>query len=154
ALPDSGLIIFSSRRLGVSEALDVLDKKAENIAANKTYSQLVKPADDKAFFQAAAPKVILPASHPHKAIADLTTHVRLSLREGSDQVVGRLTIGGRDDEVARDMASIAQGITGLVKAQEEKPKLAKLAEKVSVKQDGSEMSVAFTAPSDAVIEFL
>jgi len=154
ALPSSGLIIFSARRLGVSEALDVLDKKAENIAANKTYSQLLKPVDEKTFFQAAAPKMILPASDPHKGIADLTTHARLSIREGSDQVAGVLSFGGKDEEVARNMVSIAQGITGLIKAQQEKPKLAKLAEKVSVKQEGAEMSLAFAAPSDQVVEFL
>src|SRR5205814_1558789 len=145
ALPNSGLIIFAPRRQGVTETLDVLDKKAENLAANKTYSPLVKAPDDKTFFQAAALKLVLPASNPHKVISDLTTHVRLSVREGSDEVAGVLSIGGKDEEVARNMLSIAQGIAGLVKAQQDKPKLAKLAEKVSVKQDGAEMSVTFAA---------
>jgi hypothetical protein len=154
ALPSTGLIIFGPRRQSVTEALDVLDKKADNLTASKKYSELLKPADEKTFFQAAALKLILPAAHPDKVIADLTSHVRFSVREDGDQVSGVLSIGGRDEEVARNMVSIAQGIAGLGKAQQEKPKLAKLAQKVSIKQNGSEMAVTFAAPSDEVIEFL
>jgi hypothetical protein len=154
ALPTTNMIIFGPRRQAVTDALDVLDKKADNLTVNKKYSQLLKGSDANTFFQAAALKLILPAGHPHKVVSDLTTHVRLNVREAGDQVTGVLSIGGRDEEVARNMLSIAQGIVGLGKAQHEKPKLADLANKVSIKQDGSDMTVTFAAPSDDVIEFL
>ena len=154
ALPTTNMIIFGPRRQAVTDALDVLDKKADNLTAKGKYGEFLKSSGDKTFFQAAAPKMILPAAHPDKVIADLTTHVRLSAREESDRIAGVLSIGGRDEEVVRNMVSIAQGIVGLGKAQHEKPKLATLAEKVSIKQDGTEMTITFAAPSDEVIEFL
>jgi hypothetical protein len=154
ALPTTNMIIFGPRRQAVTDALDVLDKKGDNLTANKKYADLLKSSGDKTFFQAAAPKMILPAAHPDKVVADLTTHVRLSAREDNERIAGVLSIGGRDEEVARNMVSIAQGLVGLGKAQHEKPKLATLAEKVNIKQDGTELTITFAAPSDEVIEFL
>jgi hypothetical protein len=154
ALPTSSLIIFGPRRQAVADALDVLDKKAGSLTGNQTLSDLLKASDDSTFFQAAAPRLELPASDSRKAVFDLTTHVSLSVREGNDQLTAMLGIGARDEEVAKNMLSISQGITGLIRAQQEKPKLAKLAENVSFTQNGSELSATFSAQSDQVVEFL
>jgi len=153
ALPSNGLIIFGPREEAVGTALDVLDNKAANLSASKTYLQFLKSGDG-GFFQAAARKIELPASDPRKVVFDLTTHVRLNVREAGEQLTTALSIGARDEEVAKSMLSIAQGITGLAKAQQEKPKVAKLAERVVMKQDGTELVVTFGAPSDEVIGLL
>jgi hypothetical protein len=153
ALPNGGLIIFGPKREAVAAALDVLDNKTANLSANGRYSELLK-SDPGTFVQAAARKIELPHSDAHKAILSLTTHARVQIREADQQISAELSLGAKDEEVAKNMLSIAQGITGLAKAQQERPKAAKLAEKVNVRQDGTELSVTFAVPSDQVVDFL
>jgi hypothetical protein len=149
ALPNSGLIIFGPRQEAVSRALDVLDNKAANLSNSKTYPDLLKSSDQGAFVQAAARKLDL----PHDA-ANLTTYARMQVQENDQQVTASMSLGGRDEEVAKNMLSVAQGITGLIKLQQERPQAAKLAEKVDLKQDGADLLLTFALPSDQVIDFL
>ena len=149
ALPNSGLIIFGPRQEAVSGALDVLDNKAANLSTSKTYPQLLKSSDQGAFIQAVARKLDLPPT-----AANLTTYARMQVQESDQQVTASVSLGARDEEVARNMLSIAQGFTGLVKLQQDRPKAAKLAEKVDLRQDGADLLLSFAMPSDQVIDFL
>jgi len=149
ALPGTNMIIFGQQQQAVAEVLDILDNKAPNLWNNKSYSQLLKSPEPGTFLQAVGRKLDLPP-----AALDLTSHARLQVRESNDEIIAQFGIGGRNEEIAKNMLSIAQGITGLIKLQQERPRVAKLAEKVSLKQEGTEMLLTIAAPSEQVVELL
>ena len=149
ALPGTNMIIFGPREKAVADVLDVLDNKAANLSNNKSYSQILKSSEPGTFLQAVGRKLDLPP-----AAADLASHARLQVRESNEELIAQFGIGSRSEAVATNMLSIAQGITGLIKLQEKRPAVAKLAEKATLKQDGAEVLLTIVAPSEQVIEML
>ena len=65
-----------------------------------------------------------------------------------------LSLTATDEEVAKNVASIAQGLVALLKLQKDKPENEKLANALSLKQEGAMNTVSFSMPSADVVELL
>lgn len=144
------VVVFGQREARVSEALDILDRSTPNLSSSKNFSQL-GTGNAGAFLQAAARKVDLASADPHAAILRLSQQVRFQLGENQGRVSATLTLEAKDEEVAGHIVSIGQGLIALMRLQTEKPESVKLAEALSIKQDGAGVTIAASLPTDDVV---
>jgi hypothetical protein len=63
-----------------------------------------------------------------------------------------LNLEASDDEIAKQMATVGQGLVALMKLQKDNPGSAKLAEALSLKQDGASVVVSLAIPTAEAIE--
>jgi hypothetical protein len=80
--------------------------------------------------------------------------LRLQIGELDHQIKGTLSAQANDEEVAKNIAAVAQGLASFVKLQQEKPQAVKLAEALSFKQDGAAVLVTLAIPSDDAVAML
>ncbi len=153
ALFGARVVLFGQREAPVAQALDVLDRAAPSLAGGSTFPQL-GAAGGTSFLQAAARKLDLPAKEPNAAIFRLSKSGRLEVGEAQGRATATLTLEANTEEVAKYMTSIGQGLVALMKLQKEKPETAKLAEALSLKQDGAHVVVNLALPATDVIEMM
>jgi hypothetical protein len=143
-------VVFGQREERVAQALDVLDGVTPNLASAALFPEL-GAAGDASFLEAAANRFDLPSGDPNAELLRLSKAGRLQLSESGGQLNGVLSLDAKDDEVAGNMASIGQGLISLMKLQQGKPEAVKFAEGLTLKQDGSRVTVSLTmAATDAV----
>jgi len=106
------------------------------------------------FLQAAARKLDLPDSEPSAALFRLAKGARLQVGEGQGQLRATLSFETSDAEVAHQMALVGQGLVALLKLQRINPGSAKLAEALSLKQEGAGVVATLTMPITDVIELM
>ena len=146
-------VIFGQRASSVSRALDVLDGTMPTLAASGLFPEL-GAAGDTSFIEAAGRKLDLGNANPSAALFRLSKEGLLQVNEAQGQVRARLTLQANDEEVAGHMSSIGQGLLGLLKLQEGKPELAKLADSLTVKQDGARVVGTLSLPASEVVDML
>ena len=146
-------VILGQREDRVARALDVLDGAAPNLATAAAFPQLGAPGDTS-FIEAAARKIELAENGPHAAILRLSKQVRFQLGEARGRVSASLTLDANDSEVAGNISSIAQGLVSLLKLQTEKPESVKVAEALTLKQEGSSVTVSLALPTQDVVEMM
>jgi len=146
-------VIFAQREERVGQALDVLTGASGNLASTQLFPQL-GATGSTSFIQAAARKMDFAANDPNAEILRLSKLVSLQLNEAQQQVSATLTLEANDEEVANSMTSIAQGLVSLMKLQKEKPENVKIANAITLKQDGSKLLVQLTLPANEVIEIM
>ena len=146
-------VIFGQREASVAQALDVLDGKAPRLAPESAFSQL-SAAGGTGFIEAAARKLDLRPSDPHNALFRLSKLVRLRIGQAGEQVTATLSLDASDNEVAKNMAGVGQGLVSLMKLQKEKPELIKLAEAISLKQDGASVVATAAMPANDVVAMM
>jgi hypothetical protein len=76
---------------------------------------------------------------------------RLQIGETQGQLTGSLTVQANDEEVAGQMTSVGQGLLSLMKLQKDKPDANKLAEALSLKQDGMNVTATLTLSANDLI---
>jgi hypothetical protein len=76
------------------------------------------------------------------------------LGELQHQLTATLTLEANDEEVATNIASIAQGLVALMKLQKEKPESARFAEALALKQDGPTVTARLTLPVSEALELI
>jgi hypothetical protein len=145
------IVVFGQQEARVALALDVLDRAAPNLAGNSLFPQLGVNGSGS-IVQAAARKLELPDSDPNAALFRLSKMARLQVSEGQGQLRATLNLEASDDEVAKQMATVGQGLVALMKLQKDNPGSAKLAEALSLKQDGASVVVSLTIPTAEAIE--
>jgi hypothetical protein len=123
-----------------------LDRVNPNLSSSKSFPQLGK-AGDGSFIQAAAGKMNLPGSDPQAAVFRLAKVMRFQMGESQKKVSATLTLEAQDEDVAEHMASVGQGLLSLLKLQKEKAEVVKLADALSLKQDGSAVVATLTLPA-------
>lgn len=144
------VVIFGQRDASVKGALDVLDRNAPNLAATGEFSQLGR-AQGASFVQAAARKMDMAASDPNAAVFRLSEEVRLEVAETARQVSVSLALQAGEEEAAKHINSIAQGLVALMKMQTDKPHNVKLAEATTITQSGQVVFATATLPADHLI---
>ena len=80
--------------------------------------------------------------------------MRLDVGETNRTVTARLNIETSDASVAKQTAAVAQGFLALVKLQRDKPEAGKLAEALSLKQDGASLAATLAMPAADVAALL
>lgn len=143
-------IIFGQRESAVAQALDVLDGSVQNLSTAKAFPQ-TGAAGDTSLLIGAARKLDLSQSDPHSQIFRLSKSVRVQLEEVQQHLNGSLTLEANDEATASTMMTIAQGMIGLVKLQQDKPEAAKFLQAIALKQDGASITLTLDIPTDDVI---
>jgi hypothetical protein len=153
AIKGSRAVIFSQQEARVAQALDVLDQAIPNLSMNTVFPQL--GADrNSSIIEGSARKLDLPDSTPTAAIFRLAKSVRLQIGETNRQVMATLSLEMNDEGVAKQSASVVQGVLALAKLLKEKPEASKLAEALSVKQEGASLVARLAMPAADVIAML
>ena len=153
AIQGTRMVIFGQRESRVSAALDVLDGTTPNLSGSKSFPQL-GAAGDASFIQAAASKLDLPDADPNAAMFKMSKQVSLQVGEVQKQVTAMLTLQADDEEVAQHISAIGQGILALMKLNKEKPEAVKIAEALSLKQDGASVIGTLNVSADDLVGFM
>ncbi len=146
-------VIFGQREDRVAQALDVLTGSASNLAASKNFPGLGVSGSTH-FVEAAARKMKLPEGDPNAAILKMSQSVQLVLGESQKQVNGTITLVADSEAVSTNILSIAQGLLALVKMQTDKPEDVKLANALTLAQDGDRVLGTVTMPAADAIEIM
>ncbi len=147
------VVIFGQREARVAQALDVLDRAVPTLGTSAAFAQL-GASDSASFMQGLARKVDLPASDPNAALFRLTRQALLQVAEAQRQLNATLTLDARDEEVAAQMVTVAQGLVALMKLQTDKPESVKLAEAMTIKQEGASVVGRLNLSVDEVVAML
>ena len=153
AIQGGHIVVFAQQESRVAQALDVLDRTAPNLAGSAVFPQL-GASGSTGFIQAAARKMDIPDSAPNAAILRLAKQARLEIGESQGQLRATLNLEAGDEEVSKQMVSVGQGLIALMKLQPNNPGSVKLAEALSLKQDGAGVAVALAFPVADVIELV
>jgi hypothetical protein len=129
-------VIFGQKEDRVAHALDVIDGASANLGAGQVFPSL--GANGAGFIQAAARKLDLPENSPNSALLRLSKVITFDLKEEAGNVNASLTMEANDEEVAGQIASVANGLVSLMKLQN-RPEATKLANAISLKQDGAKV---------------
>ena len=79
---------------------------------------------------------------------------RLEIGEAQGQFRATLNLEAGDEEVSKQMLSVGQGLVALLKLQQDNPGSVKLAEALSLKQDGTGVVATLAMPSAQAIELM
>jgi hypothetical protein len=153
AIQGDHLVILGKNKDKVAQALDVLDKKSPSLAAGTMVEPLGGPPS-ACFIQGAARKLDITGSDPNAAMLKLSKMIRLQVGEVQKQLHATLSLQANDEEVARHIASIAQGLVSLLKLQTDKPDATKLADAITLKQEGNAVVANLTVPSQVVLDMI
>lgn len=146
-------IVFGRREESVAKALDVLDGRTANMSARTAFAQL-GAADDDSFLEAGARKPDFANADPSAAVLKLSKVVVLQLGQNQGQVNGMLSLEANNEQVAGQMEAIGQGLIALLKLQQNKPESAKLANALSLKQEGNRVILHLRLPAADTVEII
>jgi hypothetical protein len=147
------MLVLGQREARVAEALDVLDKSTPNLASSKALDGFGS-GDPSIAIEAAVRKLELPEEDPEAALFRLAKFARLQIGENQHHLTGQLTLAANNEEIAGQMYSVGQGLVALMKLQQGKPFATRLAEAISVKQQGNEVVGTLSLPSEDVISMM
>jgi hypothetical protein len=153
AIQGTRVVIFAQQEGRVKQALDVLDKAVSNLANGTVFPQL-GAAGDTSFIAASARKLDLPDSTPNAAFFRLAKLMHLQVGETSGQIAATLSLETNDEDVAKQAVTVGQGLLALAKLQKAKPEAGKLAEALSLKQDGASVVATLAMPVADLINIM
>jgi len=153
ALEREHILIFAQQEMRVAQALDVLDRAAPSLAASGVFPQL-GASGNASIIQAAARKLDIPDSTPNAAILRLAKAARLQADIGQGQLRATLNLEASDPDVAKEMATVGQGLLALMKLRKDNAGALKFAEGLSLKQDGAEVTATLVIPTGEAVELM
>jgi hypothetical protein len=153
ALHEGRIVIFGQRQERVAQALDVADHSVPTLVSSSGFPQL-GAVGSSSFIEAAARKLDLPTADPNAAMFKMARQMGLQVSESQAQVNAVLTLEANDSEIAGHMTTIAQGLVSLMKLQTEKPEAVKLADALTVKQEGPRVVGRMALPVGDLIEMI
>jgi len=150
AIHGGKIIIFGQREGRIARALDVLDRTKPNLTASPQFASF-SDTGGNAVLVGAARKLDLPASDPNAAVLKQSKMASLSIGESQGKVLGTLKLEADSEEVAKQMESIGRGLMGLMALQKDKPESTKLAEALSIQQEGASVTVKLSLPAGDMV---
>ena len=153
AIQGGHIVVFAQQEARVAQALDVLDRAAPNLAGSGVFPQL-GASGSSSFLQAAARKLDLPDSDPNAALFRLAKMARLQIGEAQGQLKATLNLEANDEEVARQMASVGQGLVALMKLQKDNPGSVSLPRGSRSSRMGPSVVATLAVPTADAIELM
>ena len=153
AIQGGRIVVFAQQEKRVAQALDVLDRAAPNLAAGTVFAELGADGSTH-FIQAAARKMDIPDSAPSAALLRLAKMARLQVGEAQGQLRATLNLESDSEDVAKQMMLIGQGTIALMKLVGGNPGSSKLAESLSLKQDGAGVIASMVVYTADAIELM
>jgi hypothetical protein len=129
-------IILSKSEFSIVTALDVLSGNAPNLGAGKELPELGDGGKGNVV-QAIVHKFEFDNKGPNAAIFKMSKIVHFELGETDDKIAATLSFEAKDTDTATQISAIAQGLIALLKIQQGNPDLLKVANAVSIHQDGA-----------------
>ncbi len=146
-------VIFGQREDAVARALTVISGSSANLASTKNFSEL-GVSGSTSFIEAAVRKMKLPDSDPNAAILKMSQSLQLELGESQKKLNARLTLVADSGEVATNVLSIVQGLVSLAKMQNDKPESVKVANAISLAQEGDRVMANLVLPAGEAVEIM
>jgi hypothetical protein len=143
------LVVFGQKEERVAEALDVLDGFKPGLNTSQQFAHL--GGVGAGFVQAAARNLDLPGSAPGAVVLKQSKSMALNVAEAQGQMLATLTLEADTAEIAQQIASIGRGIIGLMALQTEKPESVKLAQGLSIQENGASVVVNLTLPAQEML---
>ncbi len=147
------VVILAQKEARISEALDVLDHKARSLADSTTFPELGAPRS-RGFLQAAARKLDIPDYAPNAALLRMAKTAHLEVGEDEGQLRATVSLEAGDEEVSKQMLSVGQGLVALLKLQQDNPEATKLADGLSLSQNGTNVAATLALPSAQAVDLL
>ena len=147
------IVILAQQEARVAQALDVLNRAAPNLAGGTLFPQL-GASGGTSFIQAAARKLDIPDWAPNATLLKQAKMARLDIGEAQGQLKATLDLEAGDEEASKQMVSVGQGLIALMKLQQDNPGSIKLAEALSLKQDGTSAVATLAIPTAEAIELM
>jgi hypothetical protein len=129
-------IILSKSEFSLVTALDVLSGKAPNLGSTKDLPELGNAGKGNVV-QAIVHKFEFDDKGPNAAIFKMSKIVHFELGETDDKMAAALSFEAKDADTATQISAIAQGLIALLKLQQDNADLLKIANAVSIHQDGA-----------------
>lgn len=146
-------IILGKAEAPVAAALDVLDGSAPNFAGEKSLPEL-GAAGQGNVIQAVVRKFDFGSHDPNAAIFKMSKIVRFQAGEIADHLTATLSFEAKDADTATQISAIAQGLVALLKLQQGNPDVLKIANAVSLRQDGATVTATASIPSQDVLDLI
>jgi hypothetical protein len=146
-------IIISKSESSVVTALDVLSGKAPSLAGEKSLPELGGGGKGRVL-QAVIHKFDFNNQDPNAAIFKMSKIVRFDLGEADDKLSATLSFEAKDTNTATQISAIAQGLMALLKLQQSNPDLLKIANAVSLHQDGAMVTATASIPSKDISDMI
>ncbi|MCX8107421.1 MAG: hypothetical protein N3G20_01305 [Verrucomicrobiae bacterium] len=144
-------IIFGRKETRVAQALDVLDGTAQRLQPG---SSLITPVAEGAFVHGAATKFIPGEGTPNAEIFRQSKGLRFSAGEKDRQLTTCLILDVGNEEAAKQIEAICRGMVGLMAFRQDQPEVQRLAQAITVRQQGLSVIASLTLPSDEVVEMI
>ena len=147
------LVVLAQQEARINRALDVLDRKAPNLTSTSLFSQVGASAST-GFIQGAARKMDIPDFAPNAALLRMAKSARVEIGERQGQLRATVGLEASDEDSSRQMALVVEGVVAMLKMQQDNPAVVKLADGVSVRQDGNSVVATLAAPAAQAIELM
>ena len=142
---DGARVVFGKREERVAQALDVLDGVLSTLASSTAFPEL-GAAGDTSFLEAAASRFDFATGDPNAAVFRLSKQGMVQVGAANEQLTGVLSLEAKDAEIAGNMAEIGRGLIALMRLQQDRPEAVKLAQALTLKQDGARITVNLSVP--------
>lgn len=147
------VVVLGQREARVAEALDALDHLVPTLPAEGPYAHLGAQGTHT-FIQCAATKLDMHESDPSAALFKLAKHVSLDVAESDRQLTAILALQAKDEDVAKYMTSVGQGLLALAKLQSGKPEAAKFLDSLSLTQQEGSVVATLSMPASQAVEMI
>lgn len=150
AIHGGRVVLFGQKEERLEEALDVLDGLKPSLRVGALLPR-AGAGESAAVVQGAARKFDVKIPPPVAAFLKQVKQFSLRLTEEQGNLVGSLALEAVDEGTGKQMANLARGLVALLSLQKEKPEAAKLAEGLSVMDDGARAVIKLSLPAQEVI---
>ena len=147
------LVVLAQQEARINRALDVLDHKVPNLTSTSLFSQVGASAST-GFIQGAARKMDIPDFAPNAALLRMAKTARVEIGERQGQLKATVGLEASDEDSCQQMASVGEGLVALLKMQQDNPNAVKLAEGLSIRQDGNSVVATLAIPAAQAIELM
>ena len=146
AVIESNRIVTGSSKAIIIAALAAIDGTAPNHSASQALPES-GAASNATFLQITARQMDFLGSNPNATLFKMARRLKFQASETDEQLNAVLVLEAGDEITAKQMSIVAQGFVALLTLQKDNPKTARLATGLSVKQDGSTVTVTLFIPS-------
>ena len=150
---DGARVVFGKREERVAQALDVLDGLSPALGSSTAFTEL-GATGDTSFLEAAASRFDFAAGDPNAAVFRLSKEGIVQLGAADEQLKGVLSLEAKDAEIAGNMAEIGRGLIALMRLQQDRPEAVKLAQALTLKQDGARITLNLSMPMSEAVDII
>lgn len=146
-------IILGKAEDPVATALDIVEGSDPSLAGEKSLPEL-GAAGPGNVIQAVVSKFDFGNHDPNAAVFKMSKIVRFQAGETADHLTATLSFEAKDADVAKQISDITQGLVALLKLQQGNPDALKIANSISLHQDGAIVTATASIPSQDVVNLM